>query len=852
MTAAQQAIQTYQQQKAAAETAYRQNNRPTVYFRDHIAAAETLLQTLWQIHFPDSNDISLIAIGGFGRCELYPHSDWDLAIISSTPFSDGLQQQTAQFIQTLWDARLNPAIKSGSIEEILQSTQNDITGETAFLEARHLQGNADLTAQLLNKLNTRRDTAAFIEAKLLEMEQRHTKSQGTGAQLEPNIKTCPGGLRDIHTLIWTAKAQGIDSNPTALVTAGVLTRTEAGMLAHGYRRLANIRIYLHLTADSPEDRLLFDYQSQVAESLGYTQPDIRGRSEALMHTFYRATKAIKQLNGILIPVLKNHQTSSRPQHIHPIDSHYKRIGHQIAANDLALFEQNPEHIFTIIQTMQEQNITTIEPQTLRAWWASTRKINARFTQNPENRRRFIQFFKHGTGLTQTLRFLNLYGVLGRYLPAWEKITGLLQHDLFHIYPVDDHILTVVRNMRRLAIETHSHEMPEASAIMQAYPRPHVLYTAALLHDIAKGRGGDHAKEGIKDAQQFAANHYYTEEESHLLAWLVENHLLMSTVAQKEDIQDPHVLQAFCRRIPTREYLDALYLLTIADIRGTNPKLWNTWRASLLQTLYHSTAAVLNSKHHDPERLPNRREQASTDQLTRAAVPLKNQQKLRRILGSAYYVRHQTREILWHTANLAYDTQSPAVRSRILPQSNSLQVMVFMPNGDRLFARLCRIFSSHRFDIQAARAFITEHDYILDTFILQLPDNLPPEEYPDRQSALEAELNSFIHGNTTVQKQSGRPHISRRIRHIPIPPTVIITPEEDYPGWHTIDITAVNRPHLLADIAETFFAHNISLRYAKITTLDQRIEDSFITYSPSLQDPQTQNTLKQALIEVLAP
>ena len=224
MTAAQHAIQTYRQQKAAAETAYRQNNRPTAYFRDHIAAAETLLQTLWQIHFPDSNDISLIAIGGFGRCELYPHSDWDLAIVSTTPFSDGLQQQTAQFIQTLWDARLNPAIKSGSIEEILQSTQNDITGETAFLEARHLQGNANLTAQLLNKLNTRRDTAAFIEAKLLEMEQRHTKSQGTGAQLEPNIKTCPGGLRDIHTLIWTAKAQGIDSNPTALVTAGALTR----------------------------------------------------------------------------------------------------------------------------------------------------------------------------------------------------------------------------------------------------------------------------------------------------------------------------------------------------------------------------------------------------------------------------------------------------------------------------------------------------------------------------------------------------------------------------------------------------------------------------------------------------
>jgi len=850
------ALETFKQQRTAAEAHYLKANRVSVFFREYMAAVETLLAALWDKHFQNSG-LCLMATGGFGRGELYPYSDLDLAVVSSETVSetvsDDLQEKIAAFVQDLWDMKLSPSVKSGSVDELCESVRDDITGDTAFLEARFLFGNRQTADELTEKMNAQRNVAAFIEAKLVEMEHRHAKSQGSGAVLEPNIKSCPGGLRDIHTLLWIAKAQGLAANLPALVQQGILTRTEAGMLSHGYRRLAHIRIHLHLNAKRAEDRLLFDLQPQVAESMGYQGLNLRRQSEELMRVFYRAIKTVKQLSGILTPMLQSRVSSTPMRVTLRIDDDYIQVNNQIAARHTDIFFRRPEHIFKIVEIMQQRNdITALEPQTLRAWWGATRKINRSFYQNPENRRRFAGFFRSGNGLTQTLRFLNLYGVLGRYLPAWEKIVGLLQHDLFHIYPVDDHILAVVRNVRRLALDMHSHELPYASALMQSFDKQDILYLAAFFHDIAKGRGGDHAIQGIADARQFAADHFLTEEESDLLAWLVENHLLMSTVAQKEDIQDPDVLDAFCKRVQTHERLSALYLLTISDIRGTNPKLWNAWRASLLQTLYHSTAAVLNSKHHDPECLPNRREQASTDQLTRAAVPLKNQQKLRRILGSAYYVRHQTREILWHTANLAYDTQSPAVRSRILPQSNSLQVMVFMPNGDRLFARLCRIFSSHRFDIQAARAFITEHDYILDTFILQLPDNLPPEEYPDRQSALEAELNSFIHGNTTVQKQSGRPHISRRIRHIPIPPTVIITPEEDYPGWHTIDITAVNRPHLLADIAETFFAHNISLRYAKITTLDQRIEDSFITYSPSLQDPQTQNTLKQALIEVLTP
>ena len=841
-----------QQQKQQAAERYLANRRPNLFFQQYCRTIDRTLAELWPSFFDDGR-FCLLAVGGYGRGEVYPYSDTDLTLVSAAPLDAGEEERMAGLVQTLWDLGLAPSLKAGTAAELCESARQDLTADTAFLEARFLCGNTGLAGQFIQTLNAQRHPAAFIEGKLLEMQQRHDKQQGSGALLEPNVKTCPGGLRDIHTMLWLAKAQGIDAGFDALIRQRILTRAEAGILANSHRELAAIRIDLHLAAGREEDRLIFDLQTRLAENI---LPDGEGgrlKSEKLMHRFYRAAKTVKQLNGIILPMLSGRVYTPLPRVERAIDRHYYQIGNQIAVRDKNLFKQQPEHIFIIIELLQQRSdLTAIAPKTLRAWWAAARKINRAFYENEANRRRFIGFFRHGRGLTRTMRFLNLYGVLGRYLPEWNKIVGLLQHDLFHIYPVDDHILTVLRNMRRLAMEQHVHELPFASAVMNAFDKKYLLYLAALFHDIAKGRGGDHAVQGVADARRFAADHFLPEEDGEMLCWLVENHLLMSMTAQKEDIQDPDVVARFCRRVQTAERLSALYLLTVADIRGTNPKLWNTWRASLLQTLYHSTAAVLNSKHHDPERLPNRREQASTDQLTRAAVPLKNQQKLRRILGSAYYVRHQTREILWHTANLAYDTQSPAVRSRILPQSNSLQVMVFMPNGDRLFARLCRIFSSHRFDIQAARAFITEHDYILDTFILQLPDNLPPEEYPDRQSALEAELNSFIHGNTTVQKQSGRPHISRRIRHIPIPPTVIITPEEDYPGWHTIDITAVNRPHLLADIAETFFAHNISLRYAKITTLDQRIEDSFITYSPSLQDPQTQNTLKQALIEVLTP
>ncbi|WP_107855418.1 [protein-PII] uridylyltransferase [Neisseria weaveri] len=844
-------VQKFHQDKQQAVETYRRKHQPAVFFEQHCQAVESALQSLWQ-HFFSDGLLCLMATGGFGRGELYPHSDLDLAIVSEQTLTAEQQEKTAAFVQTLWDMQWVPAVKSGSIDELCGSIREDITGDTAFLEARFLCGNRLLAEQTLQRMNLQRDTASFIEAKLVEMQQRHAKHKGSGAVLEPNIKTCPGGMRDIHTMLWLAKAQGLDTQIYALVSQGIITRAEAGMLVNCHKQLAAIRIELHLTAGRAEDRLVFDLQRKVAESMGWQNELPHIQSEKLMHIFYRATKAVKQLNGILLPMLRGRVYSVIHRTVHDIDNDYYQIGDQIAVKDKTLFSKQPTHIFKIIEILQSRNdITTLAPKTLRAWWAATHKINRRFYNNPDNRRRFIGFFKHGTGLTHISRFLNLYGVLGRYLPAWGKIVGLLQHDLFHIYPVDNHILMVLHNMRRLALDAHSHELPFASSLMQSFDKKHILYLAAFFHDIAKGRGGDHAVEGIADARQFADDHFLTDEESSLLTWLVEDHLLMSATAQKEDIQDPDVIRHFASRVKTQERLTALYLLTVSDIRGTNPKLWNSWRATLLENLFHATSHYLaGGGNGSRSNITGRRQQQASAMLERVGIAEKQQKKLWQALGPAYFVRHELQEILWHTANLVHDIEAPQARSRLLSQSQTLQVMVFMPNGPRLFAGLCRIFSRHGLDILAARAFVTEHNHILDTFIVQIPPQHAHADYPNLQSALEAELNSFIHGYRSDDEDPPHAGRSRRSRHLPIAPGVTLMPEEDYPGWYTLEIVAVNRPYLLANIAEVLSDQNISLRYAKISTLDERVEDTFVVYSTRLDNPKNQLALKEALLEQL--
>ncbi|PIT44128.1 [protein-PII] uridylyltransferase [Snodgrassella alvi] len=791
-----------------------------------------------------------MAIGGFGRGEMYPYSDMDMAIVSKNAIDDELQQQIATFVQILWDIHLQPAPKVGTIEELCESARQDLTGDSALLESRFLCGQRQLATKFIHQLGLQRDVAAFIEGKILEQWQRYAKASGEASLLEANVKTTQGGLRDIHTLLWLAKVQGLSPHIHDLMKNAILNHTEAKLLLSCQKRLAKIRIELHLTAKRAEDRLIFDLQTQVAQNLGYRDDATSRASEKLMHDFYRALKGVKQLSGILVPMLRDRVYAALPRVVVELDQHYYQVGNMLAVHDLDLFQQKPEHIFTILRIAQEHSdIIGLAPKTLRVWWTAAHQlVNEEFYQNPVNRKCFASFFRHGDGLTHLLRFINLYGVLGRYLPAWGKIVGLLQHDLFHIYPVDDHILMVVRNMRRLAMEQHSHELPFASTLMHTFARQHILYMAALFHDIAKGRGGDHAQKGVSDARRFAEDHFLDKEESDLLAWLVQQHLLMSTTAQKEDIQDPEVVARFSKQVQTVERLTALYLLTVADIRGTNPKIWNSWKASLLESLYKAALHHLNGKQSNRQTAILDRRQQAIHELSQYHISEAQQRELWHILGQAYFARHEWQDILWHLSKIINYEQQAQAHSRLLPDTDTLKVMVYMPNRPKLFAELASVFSEAGMNILTARAYITDHNFILDTFILQFPSMLNTGDYLAIQNKTELTLNQFVNGHLPMSATNPA-KLSRRSRHMPIAPRISID-EEDNAGWYNLHIITANRRFLLANIAAVLSELNISIRFAKITTLDERVEDSFLVYAPQLADTQQQLRLKNALLDQL--
>ena len=845
---------TYRAATLAAAQSFQRDHRPYRYFRRHTAAVDALFIALWQQHFSGCPHLCLLATGGYGRGELYPHSDLDIAILSPAELTEREQAAIAQFIQTLWDGKLAPAPQIGSLKQILQAAQDNLTTSTAMLEARPLCGNTALAQQAIHAAQQQREIVPFIESKLLEMQQRHAKQPSQ--TLEPHIKNGIGGLRDLHVINWLARVQNLNlAAPTAAQPA-IITPAEAKLLRHSHRTLAQLRIAMHLAAQREEDRLIFDLQHTLAQQNPFSgclnpitphpQSSLKTNIEHLMHAYYRTTKTIQQLSGILIPMLRERIYSPLPSIARPINEHYTQINHTLAANNLSLFTEQPEHILILPHILQtHRDINQIAPKTLRAWWAAAQKLDHRFNQHPAHRAQFLQFFQTNEGLTHTLRLLNLYGILARYLPQWHNIVGLLQHDLYHIYPVDDHILTTLAHLRRLAQEEHSHENPALSTLMQHHPKQPILYLAALFHDIAKGRGGDHAQLGAQDAARFAQAHQLTPHDSDLLIWLVREHLLMSQTAQKEDISDPTIIQKFAQRVQNQEKLDSLYLLTVCDIRATNPKIWNTWKAQLLDQLYHSTRAQLSgslktTSIHD-------RYQHANQILTQQNHSPKAIRSLFNALGAAYFARHNSPTIARQLPQIAAQPHSPYA-SVTLEANGNWRILVYMPNQDRLFTRLCRLFGQHQFDIVAARAFITAHDYILDNFILTPPPHHTPQELHHLQTTLHTQLTQFVHGNIPPLAQH-KTQPSRRARLLPLAPSVSIQPEEE-PHRYTIQIIAANRPNLLADLTEVFAQHNIRLFYAKIATLADRAEDSFLVENSELANPSKEFALKRDLLAAM--
>ncbi|HNI76802.1 MAG TPA: [protein-PII] uridylyltransferase, partial [Giesbergeria sp.] len=598
MTELQALRDAYRQHKAALLASLQAQGASTrgihVLLRKFSRLADGLLTTLWQrAGLPPG--LTLAAVGGFGREQLFPHSDIDVLVLLPTdlPAPDTVREQVEAFIRSCWDAGLEIGSSVRSVEECLSEAANDVTVQTSLLEARRICGDAALFARFEHQFGAQLDPHAFLVAKTLEMRQRHTKHENTPYALEPNCKESPGGLRDLHLILWVARAAGLGKRWDELAHSGLATPYEVRQIQRNEALLFLIRARLHAMAGRREDRLVFDLQTAVAESFGYRSQTPEGArfplraSETLMRRYYWAAKAVTQLSQILLLNIEErlNPPTQAPQ---PINARFldKNGLIEVASDDL--YQRDPHAILeTFLLYQSSTGLQNLSARTLRALYNARGVMDAAFRRDPVNRAAFLRILQQPSGITHAMRLMNQTSVLGRYLWPFRRIVGQMQHDLFHAYTVDQHILMVLRNVRRFFIAEHAHEYPFCSQLAGGWDKPWVLFVAALFHDIGKGRGGDHSQIGAMEARRFCRQHGVTREDAKLIEFLVREHLTMSNVAQKQDLSDPDVITAFAQRVGNERYLTALYLLTVADIRGTSPKVWNAWKGKLLEDLYRA-------------------------------------------------------------------------------------------------------------------------------------------------------------------------------------------------------------------------------------------------------------------------
>jgi [protein-PII] uridylyltransferase len=835
--------------RAQLRAAYHAEPAPGRLLKDHAALVDRVLKSLW-IASAMPSEAALLAVGGYGRCQLFPYSDVDVLCLLPDELNDEAREKLSELVGKLWDIGLEIGHSARSVEQCVAEGALDVTVQTNLLEARFLAGNRALARQFSAAVRVALNPRAFFEAKLLEQQQRHGRFNDTAYNLEPNVKESPGGLRDLTNILWVAGANGMGRAWPELARHRIITGEEARQLARHERTVQDLRIRLHYQAHRREDRLVFDLQTPLAGQFGLCDTPYKRASEQLMQVYYRTARAVTQLNEIILQNLR--VSIFPPLACEPLklNERFEVRNELLETVDEELYQRQPAAILETFRVLQEHpELKGIGATTLRALWRSAKHIDAAFRRDPVNRAQFIGMFRQGAGLTHALRRMNRYDVLGRYLPPFGRIVGQMQHDLFHVYTVDEHILMVVRNLRRFAVTEMSHEYPLCSRLMSEFSRPELLYLAGMFHDIAKGRGGDHSVLGMSDARRFCAHHGLVEEDTHLVVWLVEHHLTMSSVAQKKDLSDPDVIAEFAHLVGNDRRLTALYLLTVADVRGTSPKVWNAWKGKLLEDLFWSTRRYLSGDTNPAGSRLQNRQKLALEKLRLYALPEGVQEKLWAQLDTTYFLRHDAREIAWHARLLQgrVDTKTPIIKARLSPIGEGVQVLIYAPDRGTLFARICSFFERIGFSIVEAKIYTTLHGYALDTFQVMDPAKAT-SHYRDMIAYVEHELAAQLEQNGPLPiPVKGR--ISRRVRSFPITPEVGLRPDEKGSAWY-LSFIAGDRPGLLSSVARVLVDYGISVRTAKINTLGERAEDSFVITGDALRETKTIIRLESDLIREL--
>ncbi|SET33489.1 [protein-PII] uridylyltransferase [Thalassotalea agarivorans] len=812
---------------------------------------DQLLSKLWCQHQLDEDQISLIAVGGYGRGELHPYSDVDLLILTQNKIDKALEEKISMFITQLWDVRLDVGQSVRSIKECLKQAVNDVTVATNLMESRLICGNTTLADQLFPLLqeDVFWTSKKFFIAKRDEQQKRHSQYHGAAYTLEPNLKANPGGLRDIQTIGWVAKRHFVADSLEELVQHNYLTRNEYFELLECQDYLWRMRFALHLTANRSENRLLFDYQSDVAKLLGFGDEG-KAAVERMMKRFFRIIGRIAELNKMLLQhfeydILKQGDKLE----VDTINRDFIVVDGLIKATNERVFMRSVKIMEMFLIIAQHENITGLHSETLRLMRNARRRLVSGLQDYAECRRIFIELFRHPRGLGLAFNLMHRHSILGAYLPEWRSIVGQMQFDLFHAYSVDEHSYRLIKNLYRFSQTEHNDEFPLCSKIVQRMRKPEVLYLAGVFHDIAKGRGGDHAILGAQDALSFGKRHKLNDHDTRMIAWLVEQHLTMSITAQRRDISDEQVIKEFADIVSDEQRLDLLYCLTVADMRATNESLWNSWKANLLEELYYSTKQAFRRGLEKPvdlsEKINENKEQAQT-LLVDFKVDSDAVELLWQEFKEDYFLRYSPEQIAWHTRHiLNHDRSKPLVLISPKPYRGGTEVFVFTKEKENIFANTVMTLGSKRLSIHDAKIITSKTGFTVNTFVILDQRNKPID---DNYRALEIAnaLTECLSRDKAVSQRSSAMPKHLKPFNVKTRTTFIDKPEA---SQTMLEIVALDHPGLLAGFASVFQRCNIHIHSAKITTFGEKAEDMFMI-SNAQNQPLSEHE-KQELTELLS-
>lgn len=819
---------------------------------------DKLLSRIWQQCIGEHDDIALVAVGGYGRAELHPASDIDLLILTNS--NDATQhhaENIEQFLLFLWDLGLEVGHSTRTVQDCIEQATADISVATNLMEARLLMGPETLFEQM--KQATGPDniwpSQDFFSAKRDEQIARHHRFHDTAYNLEPNIKENPGGLRDLQVIGWVAKRHFGANTMHDLVTHNFLTEDEYLSLHEAQNFLWRIRFALHTLTGRREDRLLFDHQRTLATQFGYQNQENRLAVEQFMKDYYRTVLELSRLNEMLLDLFEEDILfEGKRETPTAINDHFQSRRGKLEVTHDDVFAQEPWTLLELFVVMgRDPNLRSVSAGTIRLVRQHHHLINEDFRNDPRCHHLFLELFRQGIGLTHELRRMNRYGVLAAYLPVYANIVGQMQHDLFHVYTVDEHTMFVVRNLRRLTVPEFANEFPLSTKIILRIEKQEVLTLSAFFHDIGKGRGGDHSKLGAIDAAIFCRKHGVDAHDTEMIKWLVQNHLKMSTTAQRKDISDPDVVSEFAQEMGSQKRLDHLYLLTVADIRATSPSLWNSWKDALLAELYHATSRALRHGLDTPMDHQGLAEETQAEALAlleKTSLDTAAIQQQWQLLGQDYFLRHSADEVAWHTQGILEhgNKDEPLILIRGKTHRGGTEIFVYTRDKDYLFATITAILEQLGLNIIDARVITSDNGFTLDTFLVldydeeQITNN-------NRQQEICEQINNHLHKPDDIPQPNIA--LTRQQKHFPI--TTKIHFRNDEKNQHTqMEVVTNDRPGLLARIASGMLECNVLLQNAKISTFGERAEDIFLITNNQQQPlhSEDENCLRETITQLL--